>query len=80
MSRSSTRLGLQLPKYLTYVSAVFHPSQHLMLLSYSSSSESDTKVLEEMPPLQVSIVELESLEMKPISLAEGGLFIERLKE
>lgn len=51
-----------------------------MLLSYSSSSESDTKVLEEMPPLQVSIVELESLEMKPISLAEGGLFIERLKE
>ena len=79
-AKSSTRLGLQLPKDLTYVSADFHPSQPLILLSYSSSSESDTRALEEIPPLQISIVELEGLEMKPISLPEGGLFKKRLKE
>ena len=78
-SSSSTRLDLQLPKGLTYVSAAFHPSQHLMLLSYSSSSGFDTRDLEEMPPLQISIVDLESLEMKPISLPVGGLFLQHLK-
>ncbi len=80
VSRSSTRLGRQLPKDLKYVSADFHPSQPLMLLSHFSSSEFDTRALEEMPPLQIFIVELEGLEMKPVSLPEGGLFIKRLKE
>ena len=80
VSRSSTRLGLQLPKDLTYVSAEFHPSQHLMLLSYCSSSEPDTQLLEGMPPLQIYIVELEGLEMKPIRLAEDELLIKGLKE
>ena len=80
VSRSSTRLDLHLPQDLTYVSADFHPSQHLMLLSYSSSTESDAQVLEEGPPLQMFIVELEGLEMKPIGLPEGGLFMKRLKE
>lgn len=35
VSRSSTRFDLPLPKDLTYASADLHPSQHLMLLSYS---------------------------------------------
>ena len=80
VSRSSTRLDLHLPKDLTYISADFHPSQHLMLLSYSSSSKSGVQVLEEVSPLQISIVELEGLEMKPIGLPEGGLSMKRLKE
>ena len=80
VSRSSTRLELHLPKDLTYISADFHPSQRLMLLSYASSSKPDIQVLEEMPPLEIAIVDLESLEIKPISLPEDVLFTERLKE
>lgn len=76
----STRLDLHLPKDLTFISADFHPSQHLMLLSYSSSSKSGVQVVEEVSPLQISIVELESLEMKPIGLPEGELFMKHLKE
>ncbi len=80
VSRSSTRMNLHLPKDLTSISADFHPSQHLMLLGYSSSSETEIQVLEQMPPLEIAIVDLESLEMKPISLPEDVLFTERLKE
>ena len=80
VSRSSTRLDLHLPEDLTYVSADFHPSQHLMLLSYSSSTESGAQVLEEVSPLQMFIVGLEGLDMKPIGLPEGGLFMRHLKQ
>ena len=80
VSRSSTRLDLRLPKDLIYLSAEFHPSQRLMLLSYSSSSESDMLFLKEMPPLQIFIVGLEGLEMKPLGLPEGELFIKRFKK
>ena len=78
VSRSSTRLHLRLPKDLTYVSADFHPSQQLMLLSYSSSFSD--QVLENVSSSQISIVELDSLEMKPISLPENEIFMERLRK
>lgn len=80
VSRSSTRFNLPLPKDLTYISTDLDPSQHLMLLSYSSFSKSDVQVLEEVSSLQILIVELKSLEMKPIGLPENGLFVNRLKE
>ena len=66
VSKSSTRLDLQLPKGLTFISASFHPSQQLMLLKYSSSSNSDAKPIGEFFPLRIYIWDLESLEMKPI--------------
>ena len=78
--RSSVRLDLHLPKDLTYISANFHPSSHLMLLSYSSFSRyDDVQVLEEVSNLHIFIVELEDLEMKPLSLPKGDLFLKRLK-
>ena len=80
VSMSSTRLDLHLPKDLTYISADFHPSQHLMLLSYSSSSRFGAQPLDRESPPHISIVELESLEMKPIGLPEGKLSMKRLKE
>ena len=80
VSRSSIRVDLHLPKHLTYISADFHPSQHLMLLSYSSSSISNDQVFEEESPLQIFIVELQGLEMKPIDLPKGETFMKRLKQ
>ena len=80
VSRSSTRLDLRLPKDLTYISADLHPSQHLMLLSYSSSSKPNVQVFEEGSSLQIYIVELEGLEMEPIGLPGNALFLNRLKE
>ena len=75
VSKSSARLDLRLPKDLTFIYAHFHPSQQLMLLTHSSSFGLDDAVLEEMPSPQVSIVELEGLDMKPISLPKDELFI-----
>ena len=80
LSRSSTRLDLNLPTDLTYISANFHPSQQLMLLSYSSLLEYDLQFLELRSSLRIFVVELESLEMKPIGLPNGNLFMKRLKE
>lgn len=86
-SRSSTRLDLHLPNDLVYLSASFHPSQHLMLLTYASSSEPSGSSSEpsvepskEVPPLRISIVELGSLQMKPIALPEGAFYMKRMKE
>ena len=76
LSRSSTRLDLHLPKDLTYISADFHPSQNLMLLSYSLSSTFDFL---EVPSLQIFMVELEGLEMKPLGLPGDDPFMKRLK-
>ena len=78
VSRSSTRIHLHLPKDLTYLSADFHPSQPLMLLGYLSSSSD--QVLEKVPSLQISIVELDSLEMKPISLPKNESFMEQFRK
>ena len=75
VSRSSARLDLQLPKDLTFISAEFHPSQQLMLLTYSSSSRPWFDPLEEAPQMQVFVVELGSLEMKPIVLPKGEQFL-----
>ena len=80
VSRSSVRLNLHLPKDLTFISADFHPSQQLMLLTYSLFSRSDSQPLEEVPPPQVSIVELGSLEMKPIALPKNRPFVTRITE
>ena len=79
-SRSSARLNLHLPKDSTFISAGFHPSQQLMLLSYSSSSGPDTQVLKELPPAQVSIVRLESLEMEHIALPQSKFFMQLLNQ
>lgn len=78
-SRSSTRLDLHLPKDLIFLSASFHPSQHLMLLTYASSSEPSVKLLKAVPQLQISIVELGSLQMKPIVLPEGCVIMESIE-
>ena len=76
VSRSSVRLDLHLPKDLTFISAEFHPSQQLMLLTCSSFSRPSGQPLEqEAPPPQVSIVELGSLEMKPIVLPKCRSFV-----
>ena len=81
VSKSSIRLDLSLPKEMLYISANFHPSQRVMLLTYSSSPESGVQQLRETPPLlQVSSVELEDLEMKPIVLPQGESFAKRVKE
>lgn len=78
VSRSSVRLSLNLPKDLTFISADFHPSQQLMLLTYSSFSRSGFQPLEEAPPPHVAIVELGSLEMKPIVLPKFKPFLTRV--
>ena len=80
VSRSSVRLNLHLPKDMTFISADLHPSQQLMLLTYSSFSRPDYQLLEEAPPPQVSIVELGSLEMKPIVLPKNRPFVTRNTE
>ena len=80
VSRSSTKLDLHLPKDLTFVSANFHPSQRRMLLSYVSSPKHGAQLLEEVSPLQISLVELESLEMKRIVLPEDRFFMKRVRE
>ena len=80
VSRSSIRVDLHLPKDLTFISAGFHPSQQLMLLTYSSFSRPSGQPLEEAPPPQVSIVELGSLEMKPIVLPKCRSFVTRVTE
>ena len=80
VSRSSARLDLHLPKDLTFISADFHPSQQLMLLTYSSVSRPAFELLEEAPPMHVFLVELENLERKPIVLPKSRSFMSRLKE
>ena len=80
MSSSSARLDLHLPKDLTFVSAKFHPSQQLMLLSYSLFSRPWFGPREEAPPMQVSIVVLGSLEIKPIVLPKGEQFMTRVRK
>ena len=80
VSRSSARLDLHLPKNLTFLSAEFHPSQRLMILTYYSFSKAEFPLVEESPPLLVSIVELESLETKPVVLPKGKLFMRRVIE
>ena len=80
VSRWSVRLDLHLPKDLTFISADFHPSKQLMLLTYSSfSAPQDLKFKEAAPP-QVTIVELESLEVKPIVLPKNISFMTRVNE
>lgn len=58
-----------------------------MLLTYASSSEPSGSSSEpsvepskEVPPLRISIVELGSLQMKPIALPEGAFYMKRMKE
>ena len=80
VSMSSAILDLHLPQDLTFFSANFHPSQPLMLLTYSSSPEPDVRVLEEVPPAQISIVDLQSLEMEHIALPHGKLFLRLFDE
>ena len=79
-SRSSARLDLHLPKDLKFISTDFHPSQQLMLITYTSFSEPAIQDLEKTLPLQVSLVELGSLEMKPIVLPKSRSFVTRAKE
>ena len=80
VSRSSARLDLHLPKDLTFISADFHPSQQLMLLTYSSFSRPGFDLLEEAPPMHVFIVELGNLETKPIVLPKSISFMSRVIE
>ena len=80
VSRSSVRLSLHLPKDLTFIWADFHPSQQLMLLTYSSFSRSGFEPLEEAPPPHVAIVELGSLDMKPIVLPKNRPFVRRVTQ
>ena len=80
MSRSSARLDLHLPKQLEFISADFHPSQQLMLLTYSSVSRLGPSLSEKASSIQVSIVELGSLEMKPIVLPQSRWFMNRVEE
>lgn len=77
VSRTSSRLHLPLPNDLTYISVDFHPSQYLMLLSYSTS---DNEVYEELLFLQIFLVELDSLEMKPIGLPKSASYMKYAKE
>ena len=79
-SRSSARLDLQLPKDLGFISADLHPSQPLMLLTYSTFAKPDVRVLGESPLLQVCIVEFESLEMKPVVLPKSRSFMQRMNK
>ena len=80
VSRLSVRLSLDLLKDLIFILAEFHPSQQLMLLIYTSFSRSDSQPFKEAPPPHVVIVELGSLEMKPIVLPKSRSFITRIKE
>lgn len=79
VSKSFARLNLHLPKDLTFISADFHPSQQLMLLTYISSSGPSVQDPDSLQPVQVSIVELVSLEMKHVALPRTTLFIERFQ-
>lgn len=69
-SRWSTRLDLPLPETLMFVSADFHPSLPLIVVSYSSSSEPNYESPEhdEPLPIHVAVVNLESLRMTQIKL------------
>ena len=80
VSRWSAKLDLRLPKDLTFISAEFHPSKQLMLVTYSSFSAPEVLIFKEAPPPQVTIVELESLEMKPIVLPKSKSFMRRVNE
>ena len=80
VSRWSARLDLHLPKDLRFISADFHPSKQLVLITYISFSGPDSQVIKEKPPPQVSIVELESLEVKPDVLPKSRSFLTRVNE
>ena len=77
VSMSSARLSLHLPKDMTFISADFHPSQHLLLLAYLVSFGLSVQDSNEVQSAQVSIVELQSLEMKHIDLPQGKSFLQR---
>ena len=80
VSMSSARLNLHLPKDLTFLSAGFHPSQQLMLLAYISSSGLSVQDSNRVQSAQVSIVELQNLEIKHIDLPQGKSFLQRYIE
>ena len=80
VSMSSARLNLYLPEDLTFFSAGFHPSQPLMVVTYTTSSGlsvQDYSIKEHRA--QVSIVELESLGVEPADLPRSTSFTERVK-
>ena len=79
VSKSSTRLNLHLPEDLTFFSASFHPSQPLMLVTYTSSLGPSVQDWEKRQLAQVSIVELESLGMERADLPWSTPFTEHVK-
>ena len=79
-SRWSARLDLHLPKDLRFISADFHPSKQLVLITYISFSGPDSQLIKEKPPQQVSIVELESLEVNSNVLPKSRSFLTRVNE
>ena len=69
-SKVSTMLNLSLPQDLMSVSAAFHPSQPMIILSYVSNADIDLVLeadAEEIPAIAVLTVNLRSLQKVPIT-------------
>lgn len=83
VSRSSNRLNLQLPEDLVFASADLHPSLPLMVLSYASASNVDSLWVGEGPPPLLQyffIMDLESLDMKPIDMPVEPIFMQCIQK